>query len=625
MPSDLLSTILLPSPLAHDYYSLFYLLGFAVAGALLVWEGWRRQYPLRPWLLVVAGSSLLLIVGTKLITLSGPDWQHLWQHGLSQSQGQRSVLGGLVGATLALAGLRRWLGFGRGIFDAFALPFIIGLAVQGVGCLLTGCCFGTAAPEHLPWAVAYAPGTLAFLLQVDQGLLPAGAAHSLALHPAQLYQLLLCLGIAGVLFGTRHRPWPAGVRFLLMLGLYAAGRFGLEFWRAPLGDVVGAGSWHGLKPVQLALLLAAGALLGYCAWVVHRPRAATMPTEVVPASQPARTLAGAVALLTLTAALGPQWLALPEQLVVKALLLPVVVLELGLLLLPSLTGRAQLTLRAGLAALFMLLTSQVPAPPDSAGATPRQAYTTISVGGTVGSSTQFYESPDYGCSGTTYPVSKYRQRYTVGSLGVARTLPVRRNGTLTLGLNASFGRSQFQPLQDTIVLVNGRGDFNTRPFEQGHARLYAFSPYVELAHPRYLRLGLGMHLGDVAYDQVYKPGKLIRSRGQFVFEIGKFSVLYFHSSLNYGLLGLGDGTSTVGIGSGFGQKNFRLAGGWALINSQWSGLDNAHPESKTTLGFIHSSMLLHQRWEIEPVFVTNLADVYRFSLQTRYRLPSRAR
>ncbi|WP_157807319.1 prolipoprotein diacylglyceryl transferase [Hymenobacter chitinivorans] len=617
--------MLLPSPLAHDYYSFFYLLGFAVAGALLLWEGWRRQYPLRPWLLVVAGSSLLLILGTKLITLSGPDWQYLWQHGLSQSQGQRSVLGGLLGATLALAGLRRWLGFGRGVFDAFALPFIIGLAVQGVGCLLTGCCFGTAAPEHLPWAVAYAPGTLAFLTQVDQGLLPAGAAHSLALHPAQLYQLLLCMGIAGALIGTRHRAWPAGLRFLLMLGLYAAGRCGLEFWRAPLGDVVGAGSWHGVKPVQMALLLAAGALLGYYAWILRRPRAAVVAAEIVPANQPGRTLPGAVALLALTAALGPQWLALPEQLVVKALLLPVVVLELGFWLLPSLTGRAQLALRAGLAALFMLLTSQAPAPPDSARATPRQSYTSISVGGTAGSSTQFFESPDYGCSGTTYPVSRYRQRYTIGSLGVARTLPVRRSGTLTLGLNASLGRSQFRPLQDTTVFVNGRSTFNTRPFEQGHARLYAFSPYVELAHPRYLRLGLGVHLGNVAYDQVYKPGELVRSRAQFLFEIGKFPLLYFHSSINYGLLGLGDGTSTVGIGSGFGQENFRLTGGLALVNSQWSGLDHAHPESERTLGFIRSSVLVKQRWEIEPVFLTNLTDVYRFSLQTRYRLPSRPR
>ncbi|UOQ70056.1 prolipoprotein diacylglyceryl transferase family protein [Hymenobacter cellulosilyticus] len=624
MNPAVLATILLPSPLAHDYYSVFYLLGFGVAGALLLWEGQRRQYPLRPWLLVVAGSSLLLILGTKLVTLSGADWQQLWQHGLSQSQGQRSVLGGLLGATLGLAGLRRWLGFGRGVFDAFALPFIIGLAVQGLGCLLTGCCFGTAAPDHLPWAVQYAPGTLPFVSQVEQDLLSVGAAHSAAVHPSQLYQILLCLGIAAVLFRTRRQSWPAGTRFLLMLGLYAAGRFGLEFWRAPLGDVIGAGSWHGVKPVQLALLLVAAGLLGFWAWVVRRPRAG-VAAEPVSASRPARTLAGAVALLALTAGLGEQWLSLPEQLVVQALLLPVVALEACFLLFSANGGWGQLVVRGGLAALFMLLTSQVPAPPDSTVAAPRRAYTSISLGGSAGSSTQYYETPYYGCSGTPYPVSKYRQRYTLGSLGVAHTLPVGRAGTLTLGLSASIGRSQFRSLQDTIVLYNSQGNFNTQPFEQGQARLYAVSPYVELVTSPYMRIGLGMHLGNVAYDFAYRPGELSQARPQFLFEIGKPSVLYFHTSMNYGLLGLGDGTNTMGVGSGFGQENFRLTGGLALSNSKWQGVKGADTRNDAILGFFQSSVLLNQQWELEPLFVTNLTDVYRFSLQTRYRLPSRTR
>ncbi|TGE14064.1 prolipoprotein diacylglyceryl transferase family protein [Hymenobacter elongatus] len=600
-------------------YLLFYLLGFALAALLLLWECHRRRYALRPWLLLVAGSVLLLILGTKLITLSWLDWQHLLQPAAGHGTAQRSVLGGMLGAVVGIAVLRRWLGFGRDVFDAFALPFVLGLAVQGVGCWLVGCCFGVATTG--PGAVVYAPGTLPFLAQVAQGHIPATAAHTLPLHAVQLYQILLCLGIGAVLGLTRRQPWPAGSRLVLTFGLYAAGRFGLEFWRDPLGDVLGAGDWLGLKPVQVALLLAASGLLGYFFHSIrHKPAFGTC--AALPTAPPRRNLLGAVALLGVTALLGPQWLTLPEQLVVKSLLLPLLVVEVGLLLLHSTAGQRLTGLPLGLAALCLLLTSQAPAPPDSTSNKASRTYTSISVGGLTGRSKQYYESPDYGCSGTTFPISTYQQRYAVGSVGVARTMPVGRHGTLTLALDASRGRSLFRPLQDTIILLRGTPNLNLKPY-QGRASLYAVSPYIELANPNYFRLGLGLHMGAVAYDHLYEPRALTTVTPQFLFEIGKFSTLYFHLSTHYGLQGLADGTTTVGVGSGFGLSTFRLAGGFASVNSKTKGGDGAHFEKGFALAFLRANLLLNQRWTLEPYATTNFNDVYQLSLQTRYRLPSR--
>lgn len=40
--------MVLPYPPDHDYYTPFYLLATLTNVLLLLWEGWRRGFPLRP-------------------------------------------------------------------------------------------------------------------------------------------------------------------------------------------------------------------------------------------------------------------------------------------------------------------------------------------------------------------------------------------------------------------------------------------------------------------------------------------------------------------------------------------------------------------------------------------------
>lgn len=608
--------LLLPTPVGHYYYDIFYLLGFGLAGVLLLLEAKRRQYAWRPWLVLMAGAQLLLILGTKLVAGSATDWQHLLVLGIWTGPDHRSILGGLVSIVLAVAILRRWLGFGRDAYDALALPLMVGLAVQGVGCFLTGCCFGTVAPT-LPFGISYAPGTLPFLVQVSRGVLDASASSSLPVHPAQLYQILLCLGIAAGLLVTRRQQWPDGWRFTLVLLLYVLGRFGFEFWRDEAGDVVGSGLWGSLKPVQWGLLLVIPMLGG---WLIYQKKTAATPATDSVLSDSWRPMLAVATLLFLTAVLGPQWLTWSERWVVQSLLLVVLLLEANYLRQLHRQTNSAAKLATVLGCLAMLTMSQAPAPQDPTLQAERRGYTTFSVGGSAGSMRQLYDYP-YGCSGSRYDVPTYRQHYQVGTLDVAQTQPFARHLTVTYGAALHVGQTRFLPDQDTAFASHSAYNSSVPAFTYGGKRpLFTINPYVELARPEYLRLGLGAHLGKAAYDFPYSPGKRNKVRLQFLLEGGYMPYVFFHMSINQGARGVGDGTSMVGLGSGFGQNEPRLLTGLALVNSE-SNVGLLDKGTSSYIPFVQGSIPLNANWEILPYGATNFKHVNQLRVQLRYRLP----
>ncbi|MDQ2770190.1 MAG: prolipoprotein diacylglyceryl transferase, partial [Bacteroidota bacterium] len=156
--------MLLPNPHGHDYYTPFYLLATLTNVLLLLWEGWRRGLPLRPWLTLVAASSLALILGSKLITHPVSEWATVLFSN-APTDTARSILGGSLAAGLTVLALRRWLGLSWAVLDALALPLCGALLVQCVGCLLTGCCFGQ--PTGSAWGLVYAAGSPAWWAQVQ--------------------------------------------------------------------------------------------------------------------------------------------------------------------------------------------------------------------------------------------------------------------------------------------------------------------------------------------------------------------------------------------------------------------------------------------------------------------------
>lgn len=624
-------------------YALFYLLGFGLAGGLLVATGWRQRYPWQPWLLLVAGTVLALIAGTRVAAGSAADWQALLTHGHwgTGAPVGRTVLGGMVAAVLALAGLRRWLGFGRSATDAFALPLLLGLAVQGLGCLLAGCCYGKLLGAGPGLGICYPAGTEPWAAQVAQGLLAPQEAASLPVHAAPLYQIMLCLVIAmGLVAGRRRLARQPGVALPLALGLFAAGRLVLESWRDPLGDVLGTGLWHGLKPVQWGLAAATLALL---LLAQHRriPLGSACKKKPLLTLVPSRPLAYMVlviGLLVLPPWLLPGQVTVAETLVLRTLLLPVLVLE------AVRWGRALRVagpLPAVLLAAGFGLMSQAPAPtkaPATAFEEPGQSLT-VSVGGLTGSSYQLYK--DYStCSTplaniTTFP--GYHQRYSAATLGAAFSQRLGATGSrrLTFGLAGALGTTSFDPPAGQLQLGGQRGDSAYFRNAATTRRLTDLNPYLEYSaistqrRLGYLRVGLGLHLGSqLAYDYVVEP---LRSRGPQVgalVEFGAARLLWVHLSNSYGSDALGNGLFRMGLGTSFGHDRLTLLAGTTAANS------NTYSNGWLTLFILGqpsytapTGYYLQARWQATPAWLlessatSNFNDMSQLTLGTRYRLP----
>ncbi|MET4105326.1 prolipoprotein diacylglyceryl transferase family protein [Hymenobacter sp. UYP22] len=588
-----------------DYYTPFYVLAFGLNLLLLLREGWRRGYPMRSWLVVLACSSLAFILGTKLLALSGPEWQLLLSTGHWPVSGGRSVLGGAVSGTLMLLALRRPLGFSWHMFDAFALPMCVALTIQCVGCLLTGCCFGE--PTAGGWGLTYGAGTWPYVAQTTQGTIAADAAHSLPVHPTQLYTLLLCAGVGALLVFTRHKPWPGGSRNLLHLGLLLAGRWLIEFWRDAAGEPVGAALHeHGalaLNELQWALLILAPALLGLWVWQLRRqPATGHQQPEKLPEARPVLNLLAVACILLVTAWLGSSALSLPEILVMKALLLCVLVLEAGAALRGSARQLqpARVALPFCLAAGVIVLTSQ--APVDST-----RHELEISVGAGEGTYFEDVEKKG-GCSGSPTRTT-YDHRYAVQGATLELHRTSDHQTTYGLGVWRGTDRVAYQFLDPTTGTLLGEADSTHQ--------LFTINPYIEGSselHPGKLGFGYraGLHMGrlNVKGQNDERFQKTLLDVGLWA---GVRDKVYIQADVNRGPLGLGNQTVRTGIGSGLGK----LDGRHILV-----GLATSVEESSPKMGFVSADLRLGQSgFRLYPYAATNFARMHQLNLRVGYRIP----
>ncbi|MBC6699232.1 prolipoprotein diacylglyceryl transferase [Hymenobacter puniceus] len=575
-------TLPLPSAVGHTYYTLFYLLAFAVQLVLLLRAGYRRGYPMRTWLIVLACTTLLFILGTKLLALSGTEWRTLLSTGHWPDFGARTVLGGAIAGGLTLMTLRRVFGFSRHLYDVFAVPMCAGLAVQCLGCLLAGCCFGIPTNSG-DWGLTYRPGTLPYIAQIAHGWLPAGAAHSLALHPTQLYSLVLCVAVGALLLATRRHPWPAGSRLWLQTGLLLAGRFIIECWRDPFGEPVGATmrTFGGVSLLELqwALLVLASAVLGWWLWQVRRARHQQPEPELLPQPRSILTMLVIVGLLLVTAWLGPHTLALPEVLLVQALLLAVLVLEAASWLLRAgfAAQPARFALPVGLACVVLVLTSQI-LPPDSAR---REQYYTISAGVSRGSFERLQNRED-DCGGSS-ELLPYEHQYTVGTLDISRTqLPgTDRKGRqhkseMTSGIRLHVGTDQQDGMvPDSLTAL-------IYPSFRRSTPIVAVNPYFS-AERRYFGLGMGVAFGTLGYHLGRSGNDVSVADVHASLRLGPRELVYAQADYNYMVYGTGNPPLRLGLGTGLGGTRWQLVGGATLARhydllpgaSRWAGFAEA--------------------------------------------------
>jgi phosphatidylglycerol:prolipoprotein diacylglycerol transferase len=157
-----------------------------------------------------------------------------------------TIYGAVLGAALAI-----WIyskasktQFGY-MADLMAPGIALAQAIGRIGCTINGCCYGL--PTSLPWGIVYTnPATHA----------PLG----LQVHPTQIYELIFCLIIFGILLRLKGRFTPNGSLFLIYLSLYSLWRFGIDFLREGTPFLPGL---HQAQVIALVALATTISLLAY--------------------------------------------------------------------------------------------------------------------------------------------------------------------------------------------------------------------------------------------------------------------------------------------------------------------------------------------------------------------------
>lgn len=197
--------------------------------------------------------ALAALLGGKAM-LFVLDWRYYSAHpreifSLRSLQAGGVYYGGVLFGLLVmwLYARRHLLNFGR-VADVFAPGVALGTAFGRLGCFSAGCCWGK--PTAVAWAVTFTDPYAAGIVGVP--------LHT-KLHPAQLYEAAVLLAIFGVLLWLwRRRKWDGHI-FVSFLLLYAATRFGLEFFRGdPRGSVGPLSTPQALSIVLFVAALAYG-------------------------------------------------------------------------------------------------------------------------------------------------------------------------------------------------------------------------------------------------------------------------------------------------------------------------------------------------------------------------------
>jgi prolipoprotein diacylglyceryltransferase len=217
-------------------YNFFYAVAIILAVFVLIIQGKIYRFQFFSWTLTFVSCLVVFVIGCTLITFKRVEWKSLlFASGVHHHHVGASVLGGLLFSIPMIILFKRLYSYNNKMFDAFALVLPIGMAVQRIGCLIAGCCYGTLSNN--PWAVTYRSGHA-----------------TISLHPVQLYESAGCvLIVIMILFSARFLSKPGNL-FVFSGLCYASVRFVCEYFRAHEINSVQGNQLTVLSKVQYAML-----------------------------------------------------------------------------------------------------------------------------------------------------------------------------------------------------------------------------------------------------------------------------------------------------------------------------------------------------------------------------------
>lgn len=201
--------------LAISSYTVMMIIGFIVAYRLCEGEFKRKGLgeDLIDWVFVA--SIIGGLIGAKILFLmENVTFSEFVADPVRYLSSGLTYLGGFVGAALLfwvavrIKNVNFWLAT-----DAMA-PIVITYAIARIGCFLVGDDYGI--PSNLPWAMAFPNGS---------------PPTNERVHPTQIYEILLTLGIFVYVWKIRKKNMPVGWLAAMVLILTGAERFLVEFVR----------------------------------------------------------------------------------------------------------------------------------------------------------------------------------------------------------------------------------------------------------------------------------------------------------------------------------------------------------------------------------------------------------
>lgn len=389
----------------HTY---LYLLSLVVVVMVLVVYGYSKKAPMAPWLIILFTTFLFSIIGGKIMAYSPQEWQSILATFEFPETQRKTVLGYFLFGTLGFYLSKWFLRFNSPISDAFAFAWPAGLLITRIGCLTGGCCHGTVTDSVL--GINYSKGSQAFYSHLHQGILPQDATMSLAIHPVQLYEILFCIVLLGVLIYLSRRKVlkVEGNLFFTSIMFYGLFRFFTEFIRPD-----GTEAFAGIKTVQLAVMATA---IGMAAiiWLRERNRSGTS-TKHLDKETPHKLIAGAVLPVLLLISVS-DWLT-PTELIFLQVLSVSSLLTTACFIL-QLIPKAPLKFAPALmvTSAFMLMSQTLTEPLDSAFF--KRNYFTLKSAGSFGSEVEICGGAnDYKSVGMAFEHTKQYDQYKKLSFG----------------------------------------------------------------------------------------------------------------------------------------------------------------------------------------------------------------
>ena len=205
--------------ITRDLYSLFL---WCIIGGYI---GARLAYIIYDWGYFVANPREII------------GFQGLAQNGV--------IIGVIVAALIYMRVTRMHFSMLLSIGDAVAVGTPLALGIGRIACTINGCCSGKPSPfQYFPGAVIYTP---------RDALAPE--YWGVPIYPTQIYHLLWGLIVFAVVWRLRGKFKPEGCLAFFCFCLFAAGDFGVRFFR--IGEPLLWGLYHAqvLDLVILAVFL----------------------------------------------------------------------------------------------------------------------------------------------------------------------------------------------------------------------------------------------------------------------------------------------------------------------------------------------------------------------------------